>query len=101
MAVVASALVMAAGEAMAAALVLALDTPEVTWVTVARVLPSSVLYDVVASPFVLFASVRIAVALGVSFSMVDDSPALESGGGGAPAGGAAPPRGRTPPTPVV
>jgi rod shape-determining protein MreD len=75
-----------AGELLAACLVLVLDTPQVTLTTVAGVLPSSVLYDLVLSPLVLFSAVKLAVALGVSFSPLDDSPALERGGSAAPVG---------------
>ena len=39
-----------AAELLAAALTLALDTPEVTGVTVARLLPPAVLYDLVLMP---------------------------------------------------
>ncbi len=77
--------VAAAAEVLAAALTLALDTPEVTGATVARLLPSSVLYDLVLIPVVLLVTVRAAVALGVSLDPLDDSPALESGGSAAPA----------------
>jgi rod shape-determining protein MreD len=74
------------GEALAAGLALVLDTPQVTLATVAAVLPSSVLYDIALSPLALFAAVKIAVALGVSFNPLDDSPALERGGSAAPIG---------------
>ena len=80
----AAAAMAAAGEALAATLLLALDTPEVTWSTVAQVLPSSVLSDIAVTPLVLLVSVRMAVALGISFSPLDDSPALETGGSAAP-----------------
>jgi rod shape-determining protein MreD len=74
------------GEALAAGLALVLDTPQVTLATVAAVLPSSVLYDIALSPLALFAAVKIAVGLGVSFNPLDDSPALERGGSAAPIG---------------
>ncbi len=94
-AAIAAAAVMAAlGEALAAAITLTMDTPEVTWATVAQVLPASVLYDLALGPFVLLCWVRAAVALGVSFDPRDDSPALETGGSAAQAtvaGGAARP----------
>ncbi|HET7019050.1 MAG TPA: rod shape-determining protein MreD [Streptosporangiaceae bacterium] len=75
-----------AGEVLAAGLVLVLDTPQVTLATVAQVLPSTVIYDLVLSPVFIFAGVRIAVALGVSFNPLDDSPALEIGGSAQPTG---------------
>ena len=74
-----------AAEVFAAALTLALDTPEVTGATVGGLLPSSVLYDLVLVPVVLLVTVRSAVALGVSLDPLDDSPGLESGGSAAPA----------------
>ena len=75
-----------AGEILVACLVLVLDTPQVTLATVAQVLPSTVVYDLVLSPVFLFAGVRIAVALGVIFNPLDDSPALEIGGSAQPTG---------------
>jgi rod shape-determining protein MreD len=75
-----------AGEVLSAGLVLVLDTPQVTLATVAQVLPSTLLYDLVLSPVFIFAGVRIAVALGVSLNPLDDSPALEIGGSAQPAG---------------
>lgn len=75
-----------AGEVLVACLVLVLDTPQVTLATVAQVLPSTVLYDLVLSPVFLFAGVRVAVALGVNFNPLDDSPALEVGGSAQPTG---------------
>ena len=84
LALAAAAAVAAAAEALAAILTLALDTPEVTLASVAQMLPPSVLYDVLAAPLVMLVAVRIAVALGVSFDPVDDSPALETGGSAAP-----------------
>ena len=74
------------GELLAACLILVLDTPQVTLATVTQVLPSTLLYDLLLSPLVLFVAVRIAVALGVSFNPLDDSPALERGGSAAPVG---------------
>ncbi len=84
LAVVAGAVV--AGEVLSACLVLVLDTPEATLATVAHVLPSSLAYDIAVSPLVLFAAVRIAVALGMSFDPGEDSPALETGGSARPMG---------------
>ncbi|HEY3907636.1 MAG TPA: rod shape-determining protein MreD [Streptosporangiaceae bacterium] len=75
-----------AGEVLVACLVLVLDTPQVTLATVAQVLPSTVVYDLVLSPVFLFAGVRIAVGLGVNFNPLDDSPALEIGGSAQPTG---------------
>ena len=86
LALAAAAVIAAAAELLAAGLVLVLDTPQVTLATVAKVLPSCVLYDVLLSPLVLFVAVRIAVALGVSFNPLDDSPALERGGSARPLG---------------
>ena len=83
LALAAAAVIATIGEAMAAVLTLALDEPEVTWATIAHVLPRSVLYDVVFSPLVLFCSVGLAVALGMSVDPVLDSPALESAGSAA------------------
>ena len=84
LALAAAAAVAAFGEALAAVLALALDTPEVTLTSVGQMLPPSVLYDVMATPLVMLGAVRMAVALGVSFDPVDDSPALETGGSAAP-----------------
>ena len=83
--VAAAAAMAALGEALSAVLTLALDTPEVTRATVAQVLPPTVLYDVALAPVILLCSVRLAVALGMSFDPHDDSPALETGGSAAPA----------------
>ncbi len=85
LAVAAAAAMAALGEALSAVLTLALDTPEVTRSTVAQVLPPTVLYDVALAPVILLCSVRLAVALGVSFDPHDDSPAQETGGSAAPA----------------
>jgi rod shape-determining protein MreD len=84
LAVIAATAMAVIGESLSAVLTLALDTPEVTWSIVAQALPASVLYDLALSPFVLLCSVRIAVALGVSFDPLDDTPALETGGSAAP-----------------
>jgi len=73
LALAAAAVVAVAGEGLAAIVTLALDTPEVTLAAVGQMLPSSVLYDVLATPLVMLAAVRLAVALGVSFDPVDDS----------------------------
>jgi rod shape-determining protein MreD len=48
----------AAGEALYAVLGLVVSDPQVTWSAVRQVLPSSVIYDVVVSPFLLYAVVR-------------------------------------------
>jgi rod shape-determining protein MreD len=85
LAVVSAAAMAALGEALSAVLTFALDTPEVTRSTVAHVLPSTVLYDVALAPLILFCWVRLALALGVRFEPLDDSPALEPGGSAAPA----------------
>src|SRR5260221_10016214 len=73
----------ALGEALAAGIALMLDTPDVNWAAVARVLPSSVLLDIALSPLVLFGSVRL--ALGITVGPADDSPVPETGGSAAPA----------------
>jgi rod shape-determining protein MreD len=86
LAFVTAAVAAVAGEVLAACLVLVLDTPAVTLAAVLQVLPSTLLYDLVLSPVVLFAAVRIATGLGVSFNPQDDSPALEPGGSAAPVG---------------
>lgn len=83
---VAGAAAAVAGEVLVACLVLTLDTPEVTSAAVAASLPASVLYDVVLSPVVIFAAVRLAIALGASFNLAGDSPALEVGGSAQPMG---------------
>ena len=75
-----------AGELLVGGLVVVLDTPEVTLSTVARLLPSAVLYDVILTPVILVAAVRVAIAVGVSISSLDDSPALEPGGSATPMG---------------
>ena len=75
-----------AGELLSACLVLVLDTPQVTLATVVQVLPSTVLYDLLLGPLLLFAAVRLAIGLGVSFNPLDDSPALEPGGSAAQVG---------------
>jgi len=57
----------AAGEAMSAALGLAVSNPQVTWSAVRQVLPSAIVYDVVLAPFVLYLVVqamRLAGGLG-------------------------------------
>ena len=47
------------GAALHAALGVLLSDPEVTWAAVRRVLPPSLIYDVILSPFVLYAVVRL------------------------------------------
>ena len=54
-----SAAAAAAGAALHAALGVLLSDPEVTWPAVRRVLPPSLIYDVILSPFVLYAVVRL------------------------------------------
>jgi len=49
----------AAGEALVALLGLMLSDPQVTWPAVRQVLPSAIAYDVVLSPFLLYAVVRV------------------------------------------
>jgi len=83
-----AAMAAAVGEALAAGITLALDSPDVTWATVVQLLPSSVLYDVVLSPLVLFVVVRVALALGAGVGEPAGSPALELGGSAGPAGAA-------------
>jgi rod shape-determining protein MreD len=48
----------AIGEALSAAFGLAVSNPQVTWPAVRLVLPSSIVYDVVLAPFVLYLVVR-------------------------------------------
>jgi rod shape-determining protein MreD len=48
----------ATGEAMSAAFGLAVSNPQVTWAAVRQVLPSSIVYDVVLAPFVLYLVMR-------------------------------------------
>ena len=93
LAMLTAACAMAAGEVMVACLTLALDTPGPTLASVATALPWSVLYDAMASPVVLLVWVRAAALLGVSFSTVDDTPAVEAGGSAAPSAVAAVRRG--------
>ena len=54
-----SAAAAAAGAALHAALGVLLSDPEVTWAAVRHVLPPSLIYDVILSPFVLYAVVRL------------------------------------------
>jgi len=57
----------AAGEALSAAFGLAVSNPQVTWPAVQQVLPSSVIYDAVLAPFVLYLvarAMRLADGLG-------------------------------------
>ncbi len=84
-ALAAASAVAVAAEVLAAVVTLALDTPEATGATVARLLPPTLAYDLVVMPVVLIVTVRAAVALGVSLDPLDDSPALETGGSAAPA----------------
>jgi rod shape-determining protein MreD len=54
-----SAAAAAVGAALHAALGVMLSDPEVTWAAVRHVLPPSLIYDVILSPFVLYAVVRL------------------------------------------
>ncbi len=54
-----SAAAAAVGAALHAVLGVMLSDPEVTWAAVRRVLPPSLIYDVILSPFVLYAVVRL------------------------------------------
>ena len=57
----------AVGEAMSAAIGLAVSDPQVTWPAVREVLPSAIIYDAVLAPFVLYVvvwAVRLVDALG-------------------------------------
>ncbi len=85
LALAAAAAMAALGEALAAGIALMLDTLDVNWAAVARVLPSSILLDIALSPLVLFGSVRLALALGITVGPADDSPVPETGGSAAPA----------------
>ncbi|MHB1432468.1 MAG: rod shape-determining protein MreD, partial [Streptosporangiaceae bacterium] len=84
--VAAGAVVVVGAEVATAILAVALGRPLVTVATVAHVLPASVLYDLIVLPLALFVAVRLAGALGVSFSTIADSPVFESGGSAAPPG---------------
>src|SRR5258706_8896803 len=84
LALAAAAAMAALGEALTAGIALMLDTPDVNWAAVARVLPSSVLLDIALSPLALFGSVRLPLALGVTVGPAGGSPVPETGGGGAP-----------------
>jgi rod shape-determining protein MreD len=48
----------AVGEALSAAVGRVISAPQVTWAAVQHVLPSSVIYDVVLTPFLLYAVIR-------------------------------------------
>jgi rod shape-determining protein MreD len=48
----------AAGEALVALLGMAISDPQVSWTAVQQVLPSSIVYDVVVSPFLLYLVMR-------------------------------------------
>jgi rod shape-determining protein MreD len=48
----------AAGEALSAAIGLAVSDPQVTWPAVQQVLPAAIVYDVVLAPFMLYLVVR-------------------------------------------
>ena len=85
LALAAAAAMAALGEALAAGVALVLDAPDASWAAVVRVLPPSVLLDIALSPVVLFGSVRLALALGITVGPADDSPVPESGGSAAPA----------------
>ncbi len=85
LALAAAAAMAALGEALTAGIALMLDTPDVNWAAVARVLPSSVLLDIALSPLALFGSVRLALALGITVGPADDSPVPETGGSAAQA----------------
>ena len=84
--VAAGAVTVLCAEVATAILAVALGRPPVTAGTVAHVLPVSVLYDLIVLPVALFVAVRLAGALGVSFSTIADSPVFESGGSAAPPG---------------
>ncbi len=83
LAMVVAALAAVVGEILAAGVSLVLDGPQAGLSTLAHVLASSILYDIVLTPVVLFAVVRVAVALGARTSVLHDSPALEPGGSAA------------------
>jgi rod shape-determining protein MreD len=59
LAVAAAMAVAAAGEALYALVGLAVSDPQVSWGAVRQVLPSSIIYDVVLTPFVMFVIVRL------------------------------------------
>jgi len=83
----------AAGEALYAAIGMAVSDPQVTWASVQRVLPASVIYDVVLTPiavYVVVQALRLAEGLGrVSAPAGADGSALLArtpGAGGLPRG---------------
>jgi rod shape-determining protein MreD len=78
-----AAVIAVATEAVAAGLSLVLDSPGVPLSTAAHVLAASMLYDLALTPIVLLVAVRIAMALGASYDVLGDSPALETGGSAA------------------
>ncbi len=89
----------AAGEALVALLGLAVSDPQVSWTAVRQVLPSSIVYDVAVSPFLLYLvmrAVRWADSLGregVAGGQPADGSALLArslGAGGALSGSALP-----------
>jgi rod shape-determining protein MreD len=89
----------AAGEALVALLGLAISDPQVSWTAVRQVLPSSIVYDVAVSPFLLYLvmrAVRWADSLGrdgVAGGQPADGSALLArslGAGGALSGSALP-----------
>ncbi|HZR54261.1 MAG TPA: rod shape-determining protein MreD [Streptosporangiaceae bacterium] len=57
----------ACGEAMAAGLGVMLSDPRVTWAAIKHVLPAAIAYDLLLSPFVLFA---VAALLGMADAMI-------------------------------
>jgi rod shape-determining protein MreD len=59
LAVAAAMAVAAAGEALYALIGLAVSDPQVSWGAVRQVLPSAIIYDVVLTPFVMYAIVRL------------------------------------------
>jgi rod shape-determining protein MreD len=80
-----SAAAAAVGAALHAALGVMLSDPEVTWAAVRHVLPPSLIYDVILSPFVLYAVVRLNGA--ASRAAAGESAASASAGWAAGAAG--------------
>jgi rod shape-determining protein MreD len=82
-----SAVAAAVGAALHAVLGVLLSDPEVTWAAVRHVLPPSLIYDVILSPFVLYAVVRLSAW--AARSSAGDSAAAASASGSWTAGAAA------------
>jgi rod shape-determining protein MreD len=82
----------ACGEAMAAALGVMLSDPRVTWPAIKHVLPVAVGYDLLLSPFVLFAAAAMLRLAGAVMPQGDGLNRLNRGGLGRAGSGAVPRR---------